>query len=77
MIGTVAGMKRDLHHLHQGFTMMKDTMASELSVLDGTVPNNKEMHNMERQTIEVDEALANRKVEFDANKRGLEYVIGQ
>eukprot|EP00975_Prorocentrum_lima_P006867 1478348-Prorocentrum_lima.AAC.1 len=52
-------------------------MASELSVLEGTVPNNKEMQNMERKTIEVYRALVNLKTELDANKRGLEYVISQ
>eukprot|EP00975_Prorocentrum_lima_P017547 3705594-Prorocentrum_lima.AAC.1 len=29
MIGHVAGMKKDLHHLQQDFTLMQDNMASE------------------------------------------------
>eukprot|EP00975_Prorocentrum_lima_P004581 994480-Prorocentrum_lima.AAC.1 len=53
MIGNVAGMKQYLHHLQQDFTMMKDNMASELSVLEGTVPNTKVMENMERHMIDV------------------------
>eukprot|EP00975_Prorocentrum_lima_P036787 7739622-Prorocentrum_lima.AAC.1 len=52
LIGTATGMERDLHHLQQDFTRMKDTVTSELAVLEGTAPNNKEMHNMERKTIE-------------------------
>eukprot|EP00975_Prorocentrum_lima_P071428 12937604-Prorocentrum_lima.AAC.1 len=31
LMGNVAGVKRDLHHLQQDFTMMKDTMTSELA----------------------------------------------
>eukprot|EP00975_Prorocentrum_lima_P012363 2620515-Prorocentrum_lima.AAC.1 len=70
-------MKEDLHHLQHDFTMMKDNMASELSVLEGTVPNNTEMQNVERQMTEVDRTLVNLGTELDANKRGREHVIGQ
>eukprot|EP00975_Prorocentrum_lima_P005518 1196056-Prorocentrum_lima.AAC.1 len=52
LTGNVTGTKRDLHHLQQYFTMMKDTVTSELAVLEGTVPNNKEMQHMEIKTIE-------------------------
>eukprot|EP00975_Prorocentrum_lima_P057290 12015869-Prorocentrum_lima.AAC.1 len=52
LIGNVTGMKRELHHFQQDFTMMKDTVTSELAVLEGAVPNNKEMQHMERNAIE-------------------------
>eukprot|EP00975_Prorocentrum_lima_P037459 7881454-Prorocentrum_lima.AAC.1 len=52
LIGHVTGMERDLHHFQHDFTMMKDSVTSELVVLEGTVANNKEMQSMERTTIE-------------------------
>eukprot|EP00975_Prorocentrum_lima_P052579 11018939-Prorocentrum_lima.AAC.1 len=52
LLGHMTGLQHDLHHLQQDFTMMKDNVTSELTVLEGTVPNIKEMKNMERSTIE-------------------------
>eukprot|EP00975_Prorocentrum_lima_P062655 12886776-Prorocentrum_lima.AAC.1 len=46
LIGDVTGLERDLHVLQHNFGLMKDTMASELSVLEGTVPDTKELQNM-------------------------------
>eukprot|EP00975_Prorocentrum_lima_P049088 10274284-Prorocentrum_lima.AAC.1 len=57
LLGTVTGLRNDLHHLQQDFTLMRDNVTSELVVLEGTVPNNKEMQNMERNTIEVNRML--------------------
>eukprot|EP00975_Prorocentrum_lima_P016561 3513686-Prorocentrum_lima.AAC.1 len=56
LIGDVTGLKGDQHLLQQDFTMMKDNMASELSVLEGTVPNTKEMQTMERKMVDGDRA---------------------
>eukprot|EP00975_Prorocentrum_lima_P026835 5640675-Prorocentrum_lima.AAC.1 len=52
LLGIMTGLKKELHHLQQDVTMMKDNVTSELAVLEGTVPNSKEMQHMERNTIE-------------------------
>eukprot|EP00975_Prorocentrum_lima_P007431 1594324-Prorocentrum_lima.AAC.1 len=36
LLGTVTGLKNDLHRLQQDFTMMRDNVTSELAVLEGT-----------------------------------------
>eukprot|EP00975_Prorocentrum_lima_P038287 8049896-Prorocentrum_lima.AAC.1 len=62
---------KKLPHPQQDFTMMKDTVTSELAVLEGTVPNNKDMQNMARTTIEVNRMLQTLKENVRGNERGL------
>eukprot|EP00975_Prorocentrum_lima_P050720 10627354-Prorocentrum_lima.AAC.1 len=77
LIGDVTGLRRDMHLLQQDFTMIKHNMASELSVLEGTIPNTKEMHNIDIHMVEVDRALVELGTELEANKKGMEFVIEQ
>eukprot|EP00975_Prorocentrum_lima_P019235 4048864-Prorocentrum_lima.AAC.1 len=35
LLGTMTGLKNELHHLQQDFTIMKDNVISELAVLEG------------------------------------------
>eukprot|EP00975_Prorocentrum_lima_P030704 6441003-Prorocentrum_lima.AAC.1 len=52
LLGKITGLQNDLHHLQPDFTMMRNTVTSGLAVLEGTVPNMREMKHMERSTIE-------------------------
>eukprot|EP00975_Prorocentrum_lima_P002551 562455-Prorocentrum_lima.AAC.1 len=46
LVGEVVGLKRDLSMRQQDLCMLRDNMASELAVLEGTVPNTKELLEM-------------------------------
>eukprot|EP00975_Prorocentrum_lima_P066502 12909570-Prorocentrum_lima.AAC.1 len=57
--------------------MMKYNVTSELAVLEGTVPNSKEMQHMERNTIDVNNMLQKLKEDVKGNERGLRFLSDQ
>eukprot|EP00975_Prorocentrum_lima_P021272 4479713-Prorocentrum_lima.AAC.1 len=63
--GELVKLMQEFKALKQYFTMMKDSMASDLSVLEGTLPNAKEV---EGRLMELDGPL----LEVNKNVRGLE-----
>eukprot|EP00975_Prorocentrum_lima_P065767 12905375-Prorocentrum_lima.AAC.1 len=77
LLGKVIGLQHDLHHPQQDFTLMKDSATSELAVLEGTVPNIKEIKQMERSTIEVNRVLQQLKEDVKGNGRGLKFLSDQ
>eukprot|EP00975_Prorocentrum_lima_P028202 5928991-Prorocentrum_lima.AAC.1 len=58
LVEGVVGLKSDLSMTQQYFSMMSDNLASELAVLEGIVPNTKELLDMGTKMVEVDKALS-------------------
>eukprot|EP00975_Prorocentrum_lima_P018235 3843116-Prorocentrum_lima.AAC.1 len=52
--GELVKVMQEFKAVKQDFTMMKDTMASVMSVLEGTIPNTKEV---EGRLMELDGSL--------------------
>eukprot|EP00975_Prorocentrum_lima_P053923 11311278-Prorocentrum_lima.AAC.1 len=57
--------------------MMRDTVASELAVLEATIPNVQETRNTEKSTAEVNRMLQQLKIDVKGNDRGLKYLNDQ
>eukprot|EP00975_Prorocentrum_lima_P062772 12887457-Prorocentrum_lima.AAC.1 len=60
--------------LQPDFGMMRGTLASELSVLEATIPNAKEM---ETKTGAMERSKGEIYLNLESNKRGMEFVIEQ
>eukprot|EP00975_Prorocentrum_lima_P037971 7988796-Prorocentrum_lima.AAC.1 len=54
--------------------MMRDTMASEMTVLEGTIPNAKEVEAM---LVDIDGSLMEINKHVEGLDRGLSYVVEQ
>eukprot|EP00975_Prorocentrum_lima_P011467 2438939-Prorocentrum_lima.AAC.1 len=65
---------QELRALQQDFTNMEDNMASELTVLEGTIPNAKEV---EPKLMDIDGSLMGINKNVEGLDRGLSYVVAQ
>eukprot|EP00975_Prorocentrum_lima_P063713 12893208-Prorocentrum_lima.AAC.1 len=60
--------------LKQDITMMKDTLASDLTALEGTIPNGQEI---EGRLMEVDGSMLEINRSVQGLDRGLSFVVEQ
>eukprot|EP00975_Prorocentrum_lima_P064754 12899448-Prorocentrum_lima.AAC.1 len=67
-------MMQEFKALKQEFTLMKDTMASDLSVLEGAIPNANEV---EGRLMELDGYLQEVNSNVQGLETGLSYVVEQ
>eukprot|EP00975_Prorocentrum_lima_P051948 10878771-Prorocentrum_lima.AAC.1 len=72
--GDLAKLMQEFKALKQDFTMMKDTMASDLTVLEGTIPNIKEVEGI---LMELDGSLLDINNSVQGLERGLSFVVEQ
>eukprot|EP00975_Prorocentrum_lima_P022593 4756079-Prorocentrum_lima.AAC.1 len=57
VLGKMIRIENELRHLQQDFTVMRNSMASEMTVLEGSIPNDKELKKMEKYITEISKEI--------------------
>eukprot|EP00975_Prorocentrum_lima_P018155 3825216-Prorocentrum_lima.AAC.1 len=65
-------IENDLHHLQQDFTGMRNNMASEITVLEASIPNDKELKRMETCITEISGEIKEMKKGLKGQERYLD-----
>eukprot|EP00975_Prorocentrum_lima_P015564 3297189-Prorocentrum_lima.AAC.1 len=70
----VVNVARDLRVLQQDFSLPRDTLTSEVPLLEGTIPNAKEV---EARLMSIDGSLAEIHKNIEGLEGGMEFMVVQ